>query len=203
MVDCGNEVDRLVALGVVRRHPAGRRPGEDHRNLALQPGRPQRDCVEIVVAGHRRLVLGDHLVERGLARRSRQLGLHVRVEEFSSVGAELLQEAELVAGTAELAEMSRAIDVGRQLVGDELGDLRVIVPGRRDGQRFAELRLVSRLQLRIVEYVLAIVESELIPVVEHAPVLAFVQRDRLVQRVVVVQVRLVHILGDIVVDRQQ
>ena len=62
-------------------------------------------------------------------------------------------------------------------------------------------RLVSRLQLRIVEYVLAIVKSELIAVVEHAPLLAFVHRDRLVQRVVVVQVGLVHVLGDIVVDR--
>ena len=130
------------------------------------------------------------------------MGLQVRVEEFPSVGAELLQEAELVAGTAELAEMGRAIDVRRELVGDELGDLGIIVPSRRDRQGFAELPLVSRFQLRIVEYVLAIVESELIAVVEHAPLLAFVHRDRLVQRVVVVQVSLVHVLGDIVVDRQ-
>ena len=45
------------------------------------------------------------------------------VEEHAAVGAELLQEGELVAGAAGLAEMRRAVDVGRQLVGDELRHL--------------------------------------------------------------------------------
>ena len=52
----------------------------------------------------------------------------VFVEEDAAVGAVLLQEAELVARAAGLAEMRRAVDVGRQLVGDELGDLRRIRP---------------------------------------------------------------------------
>ena len=132
---------------------------------------------------------------------SGELRLHVRVEEFAAVGAELLQEAELVAGTAEFAEMRGAVDVGRQLVGDELRDLGIVVPGLRHAKRLAEFRLVGRLQLRIVEYVRAVVERELIAVVEHAPALALVQGDRLVERVIVVEVGLVHVFGDVVVDR--
>jgi hypothetical protein len=89
------------------------------------------------------------------------LGLHVLVKELAPVGAELLQEGELVAWTAELAEMGGAIDIGRELIGDELGNLRIIIPGRRDGERLAELLLVSRFQLRIVEYVLAAILSRI------------------------------------------
>ena len=172
-----NEVDRLVALRVVRRHAAGRRPGEDHRHLALQPRRPLRDGVEIVVAGDRRLVLRRSSAASVVTPAGRrQLCLHVGVEELAAIGAELLQEAELVAGAAELAEMRRAIDIGRQLIGDELRDLRIIVPGRRHGERLAEFGLIGGLQLGIVEDVRAIVERELVAVVEHAPALALVQR---------------------------
>jgi len=66
------------------------------------------------------------------------LGLHVGVEEFSAVGAKLLQKAKLVAGTAEFAEVRSAVDVWRQLIGDELRNLRIVVPGRRDAEWFAE-----------------------------------------------------------------
>src|SRR5271167_3229607 len=175
-----DEVDRLVALRVIRRHPARRRPRIDHRHLALQPSRPLRHGVEIIVAGERRLVLRDHLVERRRPGRSRQLRLHRVVEELPAIGAVLLQKTELIARTAELTKMSRAVNIGRQLIGDELGYLRVIVPGRRHHERLAKFRLVRGLQLGIVENVLTVVKRELIAVVEHAPTFALVERNRLV-----------------------
>ena len=108
----------------------------------------------------------------------------------------------MVAGAAEFAEMRSAVDVWRQLIGDELRNLRIVVPGRRDAEWFAELRLIGGLQLGIVKYVRPVVERPLVAVVEHAPALALVQGDRLVERVVVVEVRLVHVFRDIVVDRK-
>ena len=131
-----------------------------------------------------------------------ELRLHVVVEEHAAIGAELLQEVELVARAARLAEVAGAIDVRRHVVGDELRDLRVVLPGLRHFQRLAELGLVGLLQLRILEDVLAIVEGEHVAVVEEAPDLALVGRQRLVERVVVLEVRLVHVLGDVVVERR-
>ena len=65
--------------------------------------------------------------------------------------------------------MPGAVNVGRQLIGDELRDLRIFVPCLRDAERLAEFRLIGVLQLGIVEYILAIVEGELVAVVEDAP----------------------------------
>ena len=69
-------------------------------------------------------------------------------------------------------------------------------------ERRVELRLVGLLHLRILEDVLAIVEGEHVAVVEEAPDLALVGRQRLVERVVVLEVRHVHVFGDVVVERR-
>src|SRR5581483_5591927 len=95
--------------------------------------------------------------------------LHIRVEELAAIGSEFLQEAELISRTAELAEMSRAINFRRQLIGNELGDLRIFVPGLRQPERLAELRLIGGFQLLIVENILSVVQGELVAVIEHAP----------------------------------
>src|SRR5262249_43370333 len=52
----------------------------------------------------------------------------------------------------------------------------------------------------VAEDVLAVVEGEYVAVVEDAPAFSFVEGDRLVERVVIVQVCRVHIFGDIVVN---
>ncbi len=156
-----------------------------------------------LLPGHRRLVLRHHLLERLDAGIRDELRLHrLVVEEDAAVGAVLLEEGELVAGAARLPEMHGAIDLGRQLVGDELGHLGIFVPGPRHLEVLIELRLVGGLELLVAEDVLAVVEREDIAVVEDAPALALVGRHRLVERMVVLQVRLVHVLVDIVVDRR-
>jgi hypothetical protein len=53
----------------------------------------------------------------------------------------------LVARVARLAEVAGAVDVRRHVVGDELGDLRVVLPGFRHFERLAELGLIGILQL--------------------------------------------------------
>ena len=108
----------------------------------------------------------------------------------------------MVAGAAEFAEMRSAVNLGRHLVGDELGDLLIVFPCGRDAERLAKFGLICGFQLGIVKNVLAIIESELVAVIEHAPALALVHGDRFVERMVVVEVRLVHVFVDIVVDRQ-
>ncbi len=97
--------------------------------------------------------------------------------------------------------MRRPVDVGRELVGDELGHLGVLFPGLRHFERLAEFGLIGRLQLGIPEHVRPVVERELVAVVEDAPPLPLVEGDRLVKRMIVVEIRLVHVFRDIVVDR--
>ena len=128
--------------------------------------------------------------------------LHVVAEQLAAIGAVLLQEVELVAGAAGLAEVAGAIDVRRHLVGDELGDLGIFLPGLGRAERRVELRLIGLHHLRILEDVLAVVEGEHVAVVEEAPDLALVGRQRLVERVVVLKVRHVHVFGDVVVERR-
>ena len=79
---------------------------------------------------------------------------------------------------------------------------RVLVPGLGHRQVLVELGLVGLLQLGIAEDVGAIVEREHVAVVEEAPALALEGRQELVERVEVLEIGLVHVLGDVVVDRQ-
>src|ERR1700737_4659514 len=85
-------------------------------------------------------------------------------KKTAAIGPELLQEIVLVARAAGFAEMRGAVDVRRQLVGDELRHLSVVVPVGRRRQRLLEFRLVGVLQLRILEDVLAVVQGEHIAV---------------------------------------
>src|SRR5262249_3280973 len=94
------------------------------------------------------------------------------------------------------------VRVGRQLISDELGDLGVLVPCLWHPQLLSELRLIGGLELGIAEYVRAVIEGKLVAVVEHAPSLALVERDRLVERMEVVEIGWVHVFGDVIVDWQ-
>ena len=98
--------------------------------------------------------------------------------------------------------MRRAIDVRRHLVRNKLGHLIVVVPGLRHFQSLAELLLVGIFHLRVFEDVLTIVEGEHVAVVVEAPAFALVGDDRLEQRMIVLEVRLVHVFCDIVIDRR-
>ena len=112
-----------------------------------------------------------------------------------------MQEVVLISGTSRLAEVARAVDVGRHLVGNELRDLRIVFPGLGYFERLVEFRLVCALQLGVIENILAIIEREHIAVVEEAPDFAFVGWQGLEERMIVREVRLVEIFRDEVVQR--
>ena len=64
------------------------------------------------------------------------------------------------------------------------------------------LALIGGLHLGVFENVLAVVEREHVAVVEEAPDLALVGRQRLKERMVIVEIGLVEIFGDVIVERR-
>ena len=108
----------------------------------------------------------------------------VAVEEAAALVAEAFLEHEHRVGR--LAEERGAVHLGRVFVGQELADLRELLPGLRRGEIVAELGLELGLVRRIVEDVLPIVEDEhvavigksvYLPVHEHL-VVAIGRRDQ-------------------------
>jgi hypothetical protein len=124
------------------------------------------------------------------------------IEEPAAISTKLLQERELIPWAAGLAEMRRAIHVWRHLVTDELCHLGVFVPGLRHPQILVVLRLVRRPQLRVLDNVLAVIQRQHVAVVEESPALPFVDWQELEKRMIILQIRLVHVLGNVVVDRR-